>query len=396
MMYVDNFHIKQIVSLFFIFVFTAVGAQEVEDSGRGKLETTAKAQINSWVTMNLSNPLRYQAGGRFIPEINFGQRNTNIKFDAQLSFNTVGMMNFQGWKQTGSYEKFSPYRMWARMSGNQFEIRVGLQKINFGSAKLLRPLMWFDRIDPRDPLQLTDGVYALLGRYYFRNNANIWLWALMGNDKTKGWEMIASTKTNPEYGGRFQFPLAKGEIAISFDRRKADLSGFYQDTIALAKETFLQSKYALDGKWDIGIGIWFEYMLEKNNITGYKGVYKYEHAANIGMDYTFFLGNGLNASTEFFYLNQSDKFFESEVSAELSALSVNYPIGLINRISAIIFYSWEDDALYRFISLQKKFDYWSFYFMAFWNPEQYSLYNFKETQFLFSGKGIQIMAVYNF
>jgi len=56
--------------------------------------------------------------------------------------------------------------MWIRLSTKQFELRAGLQKINFGSATLLRPLMWFDKIDPRDPLQLTDGVYALLARYY--------------------------------------------------------------------------------------------------------------------------------------------------------------------------------------------------------------------------------------
>jgi len=53
-----------------------------------------------------------------------------------------------------------------------------LQKINFGSATLFRLLMWFDRIDPRDPLKLTDGVYGLLLRYYFHNNTNIWLWGL--------------------------------------------------------------------------------------------------------------------------------------------------------------------------------------------------------------------------
>ncbi|MCK7489842.1 MAG: ABC transporter ATP-binding protein [Anaerotruncus sp.] len=40
-------------------------------------------------------------------------------------------------------------------------------------------MMWFDTIDPRDPLQLTDGVYALLLRYYTRGNANFWAWAML-------------------------------------------------------------------------------------------------------------------------------------------------------------------------------------------------------------------------
>ena len=71
---------------------------------------------------------------------------------------------------------------------------TGLQKINFGSAVLLRPLMWFDSLDPRDPLQLTDGVYAVLLRYYFPNNANLWAWALYGNDSPKGWESAATAE----------------------------------------------------------------------------------------------------------------------------------------------------------------------------------------------------------
>ena len=64
--------------------------------------------------------------------------------------------------------RFKPYRLWLRYSTSHLEIRAGLQKINFGSSNILRPLMWFDKMDFRDPLMLTDGVYALLGRYYFR------------------------------------------------------------------------------------------------------------------------------------------------------------------------------------------------------------------------------------
>ena len=73
------------------------------------------------------------------------------------------------------------YRLWGRYTGHQFEVRVGLQKIDFGSAMMLRPLQWFDEMDPRDPLNFTTGVYGALGRYYFLNNANIWGWILYGN-----------------------------------------------------------------------------------------------------------------------------------------------------------------------------------------------------------------------
>ena len=111
-----------------------------------------------------------------------------------------------------------------KFSGDQFEVRAGLQKINFGSASMLRPLMWFDQIDPRDPLQLTDGVYVLLGRYYFLNNANIWVWALYGNDSRKGWEQIPSLKKVPEFGGRLQLPVSHGELGTTYHYRVADAS----------------------------------------------------------------------------------------------------------------------------------------------------------------------------
>lgn len=33
----------------------------------------------------------------------------------------------------------------------------------------------------REPSQLTDGVYGVLVKYYFQNNANLWAWGLIGN-----------------------------------------------------------------------------------------------------------------------------------------------------------------------------------------------------------------------
>src|SRR5690606_40300081 len=107
--------------------------------------------------------------------------------------------NLNQWNSNG---RIKPYRLWARYSGNQFELRAGLQKINFGSATILRPLMWFDQMDIRDPLQLTDGVWAMLGRYYFLNNANIWLWVLYGNEDPKSWETFRSEEHTSELQSR--------------------------------------------------------------------------------------------------------------------------------------------------------------------------------------------------
>ncbi|MCK4745441.1 MAG: hypothetical protein KAT15_00320, partial [Bacteroidales bacterium] len=148
-----------------------------------------KGQAIGWTTLNPADPFQGQVGLRYIPELSFSIPAGNFTIDGEFSANLWGSGDIYPGDSIVPDEQLSPYRMWVRFSGDQFEIRAGLQKINFGSAVLFRPLMWFDRIDPRDPLQLTDGVYGLLARYYFLNNANIWLWGLYGDDKTKGWEV---------------------------------------------------------------------------------------------------------------------------------------------------------------------------------------------------------------
>ena len=79
---------------------------------------------------------------------------------------------------------------------------------------LLRPLNWFDRVDPRDPLQITAGVDAALIRAYFPNDANLWLWAVLAESEPKGWEVAPTVGDSGEFGGRLQWPAGDGEIAV--------------------------------------------------------------------------------------------------------------------------------------------------------------------------------------
>ena len=89
-------------------------------------------------------------------------------------------------KKNESNSNIEPYRVWFRYQIKNWEFRVGLQKIDFGVAQLLRPIQWFNQIDPRDPLGLTNGVRGLLIRHYFKNNSNLWVWGLYGNEKQRG------------------------------------------------------------------------------------------------------------------------------------------------------------------------------------------------------------------
>jgi hypothetical protein len=352
-----------------------------------------EGMLAGWGTLSYSEKLNGMAGFRFVPDLklNFPVRD-NFKIDGEVSFNAWGSGIFWSDDSITNDGKIKPYRIWMRFSGNRFEIRAGLQKINFGSAVMLRPLMWFDRIDPRDPLQITDGVYGLLGRYYFLNNANIWIWALYGNDDPKGWEVVGTCPKKPELGGRIQVPLLSGEIAGTYHFRKANLFEF--DLHDSLKTTGLASenRIGLDGKFDLSVGLWFEGVLswQKNNAP------IWQRFMNLGADYTFNLGKGLTLMTEFFSLSTADKAFSNGDGISFSALSLTYPFSIINSFNAIVFFDWKNSDLYNFINWSWQFDKWSFYLMGFWNPELFQIYPGMDEVNLFAGKGIQVMSVYNF
>ena len=101
--------------------------------------------------------------------------------------------------------------------------------------------------------------------------------------------------------------------------------------------------------------------------------YEWEQTFNIGMDYTFDIGNGLNVLTEYYVLENTNEILQSGEGVQFSALSLNYPMGLLDTIGGIIYYDWENKDLYRFLSLQRNYDHWSFYLFAFWNPDEYKL-----------------------
>jgi hypothetical protein len=353
-----------------------------------------KGQLSAWFTTNNSQALGIQLGIRYIPV--FSLKTTlggTSAFDAEASLNVFGAAQFHRLDSVQTSSDIKPYRLWVRFSTPQLEARLGLQKINFGSALLLRPLMWFDRIDPNDPLQLTDGVYGLLLKYTFLNNTNIWLWGLYGNNDTKGWEAVPSLRKYAEYGGRAQVPFLAGELALSYHHRRMNTQASLIPLPAEEKQAVPENRIGLDGKWDIGAGVWFEAVLAHQDFAIYP--LKYQRYLNFGLDYTFGLGNGLHVLTEYLAVDSSEKAFTSEESIRFSAVALDYPLGLLDRIKGMVFYNWKTKDWYRFITWQRTYDRWSFYLIAFWNPEEYRIYASQQGKNLFGGKGIQIMAVFN-
>jgi hypothetical protein len=354
-----------------------------------------KGLVDANAGLDFATPVQVQTGARFLPTLSIGKNiNSNLKFDSEISVDSYFNYQYAGSGTDTAYSKIKPYRLWLRLSTDRFELRAGLQKITFGSASMLRPLMWFDRIDPRDPLQITDGVYALLGRYYFQNNANAWLWVLWGNDNTKGWETVPSAWNIPEFGGRIQVPVPKGEAAVSYHHRTANLVGVLNPAEIHGATTYPEDRIGLDGKWDIGPGIWVEYSLTHSTLDS---AYfpPWTKLFTLGLDYTFGIGNGLYVASEFFRYSSANEIFNAGTNHTFTSLSLNYPIG-INKIGTMTYYCWTDNSWYRFINLQRQSDNWTYYLFLYWNPEKFAIYNNISENSMFSGKGIQFMAVLNF
>jgi len=383
--------------LVFIMISSLLLHTKAAVSASGSDSIALNGQLIGWAGISSGNPGLQEFGGRFLPEV-FCQHSFHnaVKIDMDLSANAYSSLEYDDWKYTGDQSRIKPYRASLRLSSRQWEVRAGLQKLSFGSASLLRPLMWFDGMDPRDPLQLTDGIYGLLGRYYFLDNANLWVWGLIGNKDPRGWDYVPTQIHKPEFGGRFQFPFLHGEMGVTVNHRlpgsnSAAIYGIPSGTPI----QYTEDKAGLDGKWDIGPGIWFEYVLKHNSLAPIE-IPELEHYLTLGSDYTFAWGNGLNLLAEHFVYASYNPPTGNNQSRNFTAASLSYPFGLRDRISAMIYRGWEDKSWYRFVNYQRQYDNLSLYLMLFRNPDSFRLYPARQDSGLFTGKGFEIMASYNF
>lgn len=338
---------------------------------------TVNGQASAWVAFNDES----QAGIRYIPELSISNPlAVGRDIDAEISLNSFI------WAPIDSPSDFDAvmklYRSWLRYSTARFEMRLGLQKINFGPAKVIRTLMWFDRLDLRDPLEFTEGVYAVLGRYYFLNNANIWIWGLYGNEDIKGLEAFKTDKNRMEFGGRYQFPLPKGEMALSFNRRYVDPEDWNRKMSDPLSDG-LENRYAIDGVWDVGIGLWFEASIGEIKIESSQQMWR--KLLTIGSDYTF--ESGIHLLCEHFIQSTGSEIDRSDEINNFSALSADYRINIVDSINAIGYYDWDQEKVYSYIGWKRTYDNWLMNLMAFSSRE--------DGTGAFNGKGMQCMLTYN-
>ncbi len=356
------------------------------------IDWNIRGQASAWNVTGFEKLQKTHIGMRYIPEGSLAQNiSHNSLIDAELSLNAYSSYDFTSQSDDSD---FSTHRAWLRYSRCQFEARFGLQQIKFGPAMMLRPLMWFDQLDPRDPLQFTTGVTGGLVRYYFLNNANIWLWGLVSNAERKGLEIMPSVDESLEFGGRMQYPLGPGELGVSYHHRDADPNPLLKGLLTVTFDPIPENRYALDGKWDVGVGAWFEGVLITKDIDYYP--INYQKYLTVGADYTFGLGNGLHILGEHMMLNTSRELDDFGKRTEFTAALADYSITLWDTLMGIIYYNWEAKESYQFLTWRRTYDNWSFNAALFWNPQAHSIAGMEsETGAFAGGTGFQLMVIFN-
>ncbi|MCF7796734.1 MAG: hypothetical protein K9N11_05880 [Lentisphaeria bacterium] len=258
---------------------------------------------------------------RFLPEY-FGP--LGMLSGGQLEMDVAADLYFN--LTTGAQSIQSPldellYRSWLRWSTHQFEVRLGKQELNFGPARLLRSLRWFDARNPLDPLGLTQGVWAFTGRYYWLDNKNLWAWTIFNpRDLAMGIDLYPAERRTFQLGGRLQIPMGLGNLAVTIHEK------------VLAGSETPEWRIGLDGQWDVGVGLWFEAVrvMEPKSST-----IAWMNLVTLGGDYTFGIGNGLYAVTEYQNIHNS----ALDQPSQTFAAQLNYPIGFMDQLFLLTLYN---------------------------------------------------------
>lgn len=253
-------------------------------------------------------------------------------------------------KTDGSWDA-DIYRLWLRSTNPNSELRLGLQKINFGSATFFRPLQWFDNIDPRDSQNRTEGVLGLLLRYYLMDNSNFWFWGILDGDDS---EYLKSKEGSISTGARMQLPILGGEVAISYHQRA--LGGYSEDDYIVIGKSSSESKYGFDGRWDYIAGFWLESSWSVlYNTQSYNS---HSECYTLGSDYTFSFGNGIHVLGEMMFIGKGEDFFQRDARYEqFYVISSDTPIGLYDTISGLALYNSISEDIYYYLSYGMTFDY---------------------------------------
>ncbi len=280
-----------------------------------------------------------------------------------------------------------PYRVALNLQSANSEYVIGLQKINFGPARLLRPLMWFDSINPTDPLALTSGVTGISAKFHYDFGWSSQAWLFLPGDPI-GWEGFPDQDGTFETGGRISMPNNMGQLGISTHWRIADASSISPDDPDL-----YEGRIGVDGFWDVGIGLWVESVYKNQQLSD--SPFMQQLQTTIGGDYTFWVGNGVLLITEHMLINIWDSPVIDDTNRLISTVMTSYSPTMFDQLSLMLFMDWETNTPLAYMSWGQTYDSFRFTLGAFYTDVDDPQDSNTGLSSNFSGKGIQLIVAYN-
>ncbi len=307
----------------------------------------------------------------YIPTVSFYNDMHNDRlFDVELAYrveqyysgNSLLLYNFE------------PHRLWMRFSNQTIEARLGLQKITFGPAQMLRSLSWFDSFDMKDPTGQTDGVDALRLQWFPSNSFAIWSW------------IVRNEQGVVSYGGRGEFSTHIGEWGITVHHDPTDTLQMIGQTGTWFDQR--HNRMALDFRYDGIIGLWNE-----NALIFSKG--KNIMLVTIGADFTLPVASGILIMTESILTNSSNKNSDRVYTAFMASM----PLGMIHQVMFIAQLDWKEEKKYNYLRWSATYDRYSLNFIASISPKRSA---YKAIDYLLPktaagfGTNFQLMFIYNY
>jgi len=322
----------------------------------------------------------YEQSWGYIPTVSYKKDLTNNNFMDLEWAHKFGKI-YAGDYSIGNLD--SPYRLWFRYSSDRIEARLGLQKISFGPAVILRSLSWFDTIDIKDPTGQTDAVEAFRLRIFPSNSIGLWLWS------------INNAQDTLSFGGRTELSINAGELGFTYHRDQSALpQNIGQSPLYISSA---HQRIAFDYRYDGYVGFWIETagILSKsqNNVDPNRFT-----LFTAGVDYTIPIGPGVLVMVENMNIREFSTVTDSSKTHNYTAFMASLPVNMLVQLMFISQVDWDNNSVYNFLRCGITYDRFSVNLILSSSPKR-SDYDIAEEYLpkTASGFGIgaQIMLVYN-
>ena len=322
----------------------------------------------------------YEESWGYIPTFSFEK---NIHNTSMVDFEWAYKMGkvYAGDYSIGKLD--GPYRFWFRYSTDRLEARVGLQKISFGPAMILRSLSWFDTIDIKDPTGQTDAVEALRLRIFPNNSVGLWLWSINNDQDTLS------------FGGRAELSVNAGELGLTYHWDQSTLPQSIGQLPVYLENA--HQRIAFDYRYDGFIGLWLETAGILSNSKSNALPNRYT-LFTLGSDYTIPIGPGLLVMVENMNVREFSTVSDRAKTDNYTAFMASIPINMLVQLMFIKQVNWDNNNVYNFLRFGITYDRFSVNLILSSSPKR-SDYDIAEEYLPKTvsgfGTGVQFMLLYN-